>query len=150
MNTQIVNVPARGTGQKAHVRQEHPGDGLARSNHLDSLPAAPHSLLGSRAAPFPGASTCLVFPSRWQILEQELWGRRAGGQELPGTAFRRHSGVDAPLLRGGGSSATWSGPLTCPLWSQWNGPHCYLESLKWVDLRPRSSLPLSEEEMFSG
>lgn len=29
MDTQIVNVPERGTGHKAHTRQEHPGDGLA-------------------------------------------------------------------------------------------------------------------------
>lgn len=29
MNTQIVNVPERSIGHKAHTKQEHPGDGLA-------------------------------------------------------------------------------------------------------------------------
>lgn len=29
MNTQIVNVPERGTGHKAHAQQECPSDGLA-------------------------------------------------------------------------------------------------------------------------
>lgn len=29
MNTQIVNVPERGSGHKAHANQGHPGDALA-------------------------------------------------------------------------------------------------------------------------
>ena len=68
MNTQIVNVPERDTGHKAHAKQEHPGDGLALADlarkqpprqPLTALCYLPRS---SKAAPFREASTCLVFP----------------------------------------------------------------------------------------
>lgn len=54
-----------------------------------------------RADPFPEASACLVFPSRWHILQQELWGGRAGSCELPTKTFHRDSGIADPLLQNG-------------------------------------------------
>lgn len=38
MNTQIVNVPERGTGHNAHTRQEYPGDGPAFQQSASDSP----------------------------------------------------------------------------------------------------------------
>lgn len=83
MNTQIVNVPARGTGQKAHVRQEHPGDGPARSSHLDSLPAAPHTPFSAQGQPLFWRLRLALFPFKVADLGAGALGKKG---RWPGVA----------------------------------------------------------------
>lgn len=64
MNTQIVNVPERGTGHEAHAQQECPSDGLALNSQFQTAPC--FSLPSSS----PGSFNLSCFPFTKADLER--------------------------------------------------------------------------------
>lgn len=76
MNTQIVNVPERSTGHKAHAQQERPSDGLALYSQRQTAPS--FRLL--RSSPGSFSLPCFLFTRS---------GKMITCNELPGKAFYR-------------------------------------------------------------
>lgn len=105
MNTQIVNVPARGTGHKAHAKQEHPGDGQTwpESSHVASPWWLRTPLFSAQGQPpFPRLPFAL-FSLHGSGSHSKGFGEEGQVAESPREAFCRDPGVTAPLTHDRGA-----------------------------------------------